>query len=247
MDNQEFLEIDPRVFIMPPFYDCPKCNQQSYGVLSIERKGFTRRCRECWHTQDFALPSLEKKVIYLDQLAISEMMKAINPNNKANQSGRVDPFWITLFEKLDSLSKLQLIICPDSSAHADESYLSPFKDALQRMYEQLSFGVSFYDPWFIKRIQIHDHLTSWLTGKTCQFTFDANSIIRGDLHGWRDHLFFSAKIPFNQEWINDLRNSRNLLAIHHFIKLWNTKNQQGISVLLQYHLVWTPISYHGKK
>ncbi len=156
MSNQEYIELDPRDFIQPPFYDCPKCGKQSFGVLMIQANGFRRRCRECWHAQFYMLPGLKKEVIYLDQLAISEMMKARNPDNKANQAGRVDSFWITLFEKLGSLSKLQLITCPDSSAHAEESYLSPFKDALRSMYESLAQGVSFREPSVIKGIQIGD-------------------------------------------------------------------------------------------
>src|SRR5690348_16734239 len=58
---------DPRVFILPPFRDCPSCGREgTYGVLMISGVRYTRRCRECWHADHYPLPPLEKKVIYLD-------------------------------------------------------------------------------------------------------------------------------------------------------------------------------------
>jgi hypothetical protein len=112
------LVFDPREFIQAPFIACPRCGTgNAFGVLSIG-SGYTRRCRECWHTDRFPLPRIRKTVVYLDQLVISEMMKALNPAARAH--GRVDSFWLELFERLDVLSKLQLIICPDSETHRDD-------------------------------------------------------------------------------------------------------------------------------
>ena len=72
----EFV-VDPRVFIQPPYLACTNCGtENAFGVLIIGW-GYTRRCRECWHTDRFDLPEIRKTVIYLDQLAISEMMKAL--------------------------------------------------------------------------------------------------------------------------------------------------------------------------
>lgn len=211
---QDLLEFSPKDFIMPPFDECPKCKQQSYGILSIENNSFTRRCRECWHTQNYTLPSLRKKIIYLDQCAISEMMKALNPNSKANQIGAIDSFWITLFEKLDSLIKLQLIVCPNSFTHIEESCLSSdplFNEDLQKMYELLSNGISFHDSWRIKRSQIRSHLTGWLNEQPHTFTFDAKSITSGNLHGWKHSFFLLPRYLFSQEVIDDQRDKRNLL------------------------------------
>ncbi|MCK5020734.1 MAG: hypothetical protein KAS32_27180 [Candidatus Peribacteraceae bacterium] len=147
----ESFEFDPRVFISPPFIKCPKCNKEAFGVLTINCNSYTRRCRACFfprgkdRPQIYDLPQLEKKVIYLDQFVISEMMKCLNPQTKAHKKGKLDPFWLALFEKLDTLSKLQLIIYPDSIYHTNESLLSPYFEPLKRLYELLSHGVSFYD------------------------------------------------------------------------------------------------------
>lgn len=196
----------------------------------ISENRFTRRCRDCWHTQTYSLPALKKRVIYLDQLALSEMMKALNPQTKAHQKGRTDPFWIALFEKLDALTKSQLVVCPDSSAHSEESILSPFNKALRRMYELFSHGVSFHDPWTIERFQLHKHLTAWLAGTSNQLTFDTLSVIRGSgLHGWKDRIIVSAEFPWEQDWIDQLRANRDKLAddIAQVFTRWQSEKQKG--------------------
>ncbi len=158
----EFV-VDPRVFIQPPYLACTNCGtENAFGVLIIGW-GYTRRCRECWHTDRFDLPEIRKTVIYLDQLAISEMMKALTRPCRA--PGRVDASWLELFERLDVLSKLQLIVCPDSDTHCDESAGAPNPEALRRMYELLSHGISFDSHVRIRDEQLIEHLKAWLDGQ----------------------------------------------------------------------------------
>ena len=111
---------------------------------------YCRRCRHCFWppvtepgAAHFPLPKLDKKIIYLDQFAISNMMKALNPRTRAHQQGKVDGWWLALFERLDSLCKLQFIVCPSSAIQTEESLVTPYHGALERMYEQLSGGIKF--------------------------------------------------------------------------------------------------------
>src|SRR5262249_50404659 len=93
-------------------------------------------------SQMFVLPRLIKKVIYLDQFALSNIMKALNPNTDAYKKG-MDSFWITLFKKLYRLVQYQMIVCPNSEVHEKESRVSSYFTALRRMNELLSGQVSF--------------------------------------------------------------------------------------------------------
>src|SRR5689334_16446537 len=93
-----------------------------------------------------------KKVIYVDQFAISEMVKAIDTRSTAH--ARVDPFWRRAFEALDRACKLQLIVCPWSPFHHDESLVSEMFESLKRMYEYLSNGVGFVRPGDIELLQL---------------------------------------------------------------------------------------------
>jgi len=85
-------------------------------------------------------PAHFKKVVYLDQFVISEIVNAIDPHAKAH--ARVDPFWRQVFEALERVSKLQLVVCPWSPIHRDESLLSGRCERLQQMYEHLANGVA---------------------------------------------------------------------------------------------------------
>jgi len=109
-------------FIHGPYIKCPKCGKNSFSVAIICDHHYFRRCTEClypdYHKGErgvkYSLPKLNKKVIYIDQFAISNMMKFLNPSTKSHKKVRVDIFWGKMFEQLNTLCKLQLIICPDS-------------------------------------------------------------------------------------------------------------------------------------
>lgn len=66
----------PFMWERKPFEDCPQCNQHvSLGVLSIVDNSFKKRCASCRYTRAVLLPALDKRVIYLDQFAFSELHK----------------------------------------------------------------------------------------------------------------------------------------------------------------------------
>ena len=201
---------DPRILIQPPFRECPKCKSLSYGVLSVHDHHYMRRCKVCRQTDCYSLPPIEKKVIYIDQFAISNMMMSINPNTKAHQRGRVDEVWLKLFERLHTLCQLQVIICPDSHMHSQESMTSPFSRALRRMYETLSHGVTFTDPDTIRRFQIQDHAKWWVLGREEPYKpdFSGSWVLSSSVDVWQERFVMSVEWPERPEWIENVRQSR---------------------------------------
>jgi len=193
--GNEYITISPRDFIQGPYIKCPKCGKDAFGVLMICNHHYCRRCRDCFYPRGYEkaatypLPPLNKKVIYIDQFAISNMMMSLNPATKAHQKRKVDKFWEVLFQKLDSLCKLQLIICPDSDFHRHESLLAPFYESLKRMYELLSHGVSFFDHETIQRFQIIGQLNLWLGAKALDL--DVHRVIHGKINAWQERFIFS--------------------------------------------------------
>jgi hypothetical protein len=104
-------------FVQDPFRTCPKCGRErTFGLLAIYARHYVRRCIDCSFDQRLALTEIKKRIIYLDQFVISNMMKELEPANTNAHS-----FYRPLFEKLDRLSKLQLIVCPDSPIQDYES------------------------------------------------------------------------------------------------------------------------------
>jgi hypothetical protein len=88
-----------------------------------------RRCRDCWHKQFYPLPELRKRIIYLDQFVVSNLMKLDNPGVRGHGPVVAEPFWRELRDLLSQLRKLQMICCPDSGSHEEESRISQYNAA----------------------------------------------------------------------------------------------------------------------
>lgn len=231
--KDQYITISPKDFINGPYIKCPKCGKNSFGILMICDHHYNRRCSECYYPQGheplvtYPLPPLHKKVVYIDQFAISNMMKFLNPNTKAHQKGKVNSFWGMLFERLDTLCKLQLIICPDSDFHKYESLLAPFYESLKRMYELLSHGVSFYGHETIQRFQILKQLKIWLS-ETKTLDLDINKIIHGEINTWQGRFIISVNTRNPQELIDELRTNREKVVdrLKDIFRLWQSEKSK---------------------
>ena len=168
-----------------------------------------RRCRECWFDRVDALSQLTKKVVYIDQFAVSNMMKAIDVTAKGHDRTAADPLWLRLFEALERGSKLQLLICPDSDEHQRESLMMPYFDALKRMFDQLSHGVSFEASEHIRQRQLYVAVEAWLRGENPTYDFDPTTVTRGDLHGWLERLIVTVDMPYPAEMVEAIRDERD--------------------------------------
>ena len=226
MKKVKVYKFDPRALISPPFTICPNCNQKKFGVLSIRKNSYTRRCKNCLYpvgtnqTAEYYLPNLNKKIIYLDQFAISEMMKILNPNTKAYHKGNVNKIWLNVFEKIHKLCKMQLIICPDSNFHFDESIVSPFFRSLKRIYELFSYGISFYDSLTIHSKQILEHAECWIENKEYIPNFKISEIVIGDVNSWQDRILVSVDFGNTEFLSEEIRKSREQTH-EDFVKLFN--------------------------
>jgi hypothetical protein len=183
------IRIDPRDFIMKPYLRCPKCEAEEYGVVSVSDIRCERRCRACWYRGTVYLPEIKKKIVYVDQLAFSNIMKLLSPEVKGHERAAAEPFWKELFEILGIVCHLQLVACPDSREHQHESLTSPFYKVLKHTYEHFSGGVSFHDVETIRIRQIADLAKAWLKNEPVNFGFSAESISSGRLHEWSGRIF----------------------------------------------------------
>lgn len=218
------MEFDPRDLISPPFKACPKCNAEQFGVLMINGDRYIRRCRSCFfpdphkgERHSIPLPSIRKKVIYLDQFAISNMVLALDPESEQRKQGKFDPGtdgerWITLYKKLYRLYRLQLIVCPYSMFHVEESMVAPHMEKkLKRLYELLSHNTGFIAPQRIQDKQMHYFAGQWIKGEQPDFsTLMADSVTRDPIHVWNEKILVSVPNRWTQEDIEEQRVSRKL-------------------------------------
>jgi len=180
---------DPRDLISPPWRTCPACGKDKFGVSIISGSRLMRRCRDCWHQQDYRLPELRKKIIYLDQFVISNLMKLENPVTKGHATVAADPFWRELHDLLFQLRHLQMICCPDSGSHEEESRTSPFNAELKKTYEALSGGITFEAFDSIKSKQIGELALAWAEHREPAFDFDPRSILSSDPNEWNERFY----------------------------------------------------------
>jgi hypothetical protein len=184
--------------------------KNEFGVLSIAGKQYTRSCCACGFMQTYPFWSeLKKSVIYVDQFAISNMMKAIDVAAKAHNRALADPFWLTLFESLERICKLQLAICPESHQHRVESVVSRFYERLKRMNEQLSYGVTFDSHIQIEQQQTDVALLSWLEGKQPAYDFNPERVTSGGLDDWQGRLIVSVSSCYRPERVDAIRRDRD--------------------------------------
>ena len=203
------FRFDPRDLIAGPFVRCPNCGQEQFGIQIVGGRSYQRRCRNCWYGARFALPELSRKVLYVDQFVISNMMKALDGRHPRHQATVANPFWRTLFERLDGLVKLQVVICPPSDVHRSESLVSAYYEPLKRMSEQLSQGVSFDEMEVISQRQLYVALDAWLQGQPPQFEFAPERVTHGGLNDWKEPLIISVRMNYPQAVIAATRTFRD--------------------------------------
>jgi hypothetical protein len=174
-------------FVHAPFVRCPSCGQDQFGVLMICDRHYMRRCKHCTHDQHFPLPPLEKKVIYLDQFVISNMMKELDPTSPEISKGTNGGFYRKLFEQLDRLYKLQLIICPDSPIQHDESAVDPRFEKLRLVFRHFSHGLSFEPPETIFHSQLLHAFNRWL-GRPPEEPLGRESALSRKYNVWNERI-----------------------------------------------------------
>jgi hypothetical protein len=219
---------DPRDFISPPFKTCPRCGHETFGVLTISKGSYSRRCRDCWHmVKRIPLPPVRKKIIYLDQYVVSNLMKLDNPTLQRTDKLAANPFWQELRDLLTELRDLQLIVCPDSTSHVSESRISPFNAELKKTYEHLSGGITFNSFSDISNSQIGELARAWSEQREPIFNFDPCGVLSDDPNKWNDRFYITFHdnpfvIPTN---IKAARAMMHAHVAHLFHDVWSQEKR----------------------
>ena len=175
------LREDPRDLIMGPYVLCPKCGLEQFSVLSIRDMRCTRRCRNCWHKADYNLPDIRKKIVYIDQFAVSNIMKVLSPNAKGHERAASEPHGKNFSRRWACCATFNW-------------WCAQTRDkSLKRTYEHFSGGLSFRASEDIKRQQIARVAQCWLRKEPATFDFDAQQITHGRLHEWADRIYITVE------------------------------------------------------
>jgi hypothetical protein len=178
------------------------------------------------------LPRLKKVVVYIDQFAFSNIMKTLCPDVQGHERAASEPLWKQLFEILSVVCHLQLVACPDSREHHNESLASPFYKLLKRTYESFSGGDSFSDNESVRIRQICRIADCWLKKEPLTFDFRPESISTGRIHNWGDRIYVTGDgvLP---GMVDDLRvtRSRSHKTIEKVFAVWQREKRPFKEVL----------------
>jgi hypothetical protein len=98
------------------------------------------------------LPPIKKQILYIDQFALSKMVK-----------NRDDQFWGGLYDRLVRLTANDIITCPSSPIHIEESqFAHGLRDALKAMYRQIAGDDEFRQPEDIEKRQLARSLRAYI-------------------------------------------------------------------------------------
>lgn len=170
-----------------------KCS--SCGSLKVKAKldlhnssSYYYYCNGCKKKESFKLPKSRKKLIYLDQFALSNMAfvteksspKYLKLNNKERQ------YWSQLYNNLLELVQLQLIACPITIIHRDESLLSSSREDIKVVLKNLSLNYFSNSPLQVRNIQIKYIFLEWLKKNIEAYNFDfkQSHVIDPSVHDW---------------------------------------------------------------
>lgn len=203
----------------PPFKTCPKCDrEQGFGILGIESDYYERRCKFCGAKAAYSLPQVDKKVLYLDQFAISEIFKVKTRQRRTDAPHA--KFWSETNELIDRAILYQQIICPASNIHLNETIVYHDGNALSIAHEMLGGDTSFVNATKIERRQICRHLEAYLKGEDPPaFDFHVDEIIDGHRNAWLPQLHITVETDWTV-FAESIRLSRSRAA-EDFLPLYN--------------------------
>jgi len=191
---------------------CPFCSRASvFRRLDIINGGVLWKCRACNRTRREELPPLRKQIVYLDQWVISNMLKAEvgRPVTRAEK-------WRELHGLLNHLISDQLVICPDSCYHQEESALiASLEPGLRETYRRMSRGVSFKTPDDIGMFQLYQSLRKFVGEDQLRgYTFGSSDAFYGNPHEWHARLYVTSDLSRRFLDPERTRRAREQLAEH---------------------------------
>lgn len=178
---------------------------------------------DSFHPRDFS-PEIIKRIVYLDQFVISSFSNSCRPELQNQPGDPVHENWKSLLVELDRAVEMQLVACPYSPIHEDESLSAAHTfDALQRMYNRVSRGKAFQHYEWVQREQIGRCFEAWLRGDASvsesEFQAMAPQVLPSGVHQWDWNNVYFSEVQ-TEERMREV-NGRIDAAAAEFSRVWN--------------------------
>jgi len=207
--------------------DCPECGATaSFGNSTIHRTTLYRRCTSCSYRSTITLPSVHKKIIYIDQSLLSKAFKGGDSRAKL------------VIAKVDRLSRMQLLVSPRSDVHDDETHLwtgynGKTPEGLIDFIDGVAHGIRFRPTYEVEQTQVCKGFKAFRDKLPSSYLLQEQDALSGNVHDWHD--YFRVKIdryfPNPEELRRSKKNAINQLVgtFDSFMKS-NTTFQQNIDL-----------------
>jgi len=215
-----------------PFVTCPKCQtSESFGILSVGGNALRKRCVKCRYAYSETLPKLDKRVVYLDQFAFSELHKIRDGSRRRDKH---TSFWTEVSHLINEAVLLQQIILPHSNIHHAETIVSSFAKELRDTQEHIGGDISFVSTDDIHFAQVKAFAEAFINGGEPNLSFDVDDILDDDRNNWLEDMRIS--VPFDWSSFAPETRARRIKtgeAISSLIDRWVAKGMGFDEVLNQ--------------
>jgi hypothetical protein len=172
-----------RMFELPPFRKCPKCKKETFGTLSVGGTVVEKRCSECRYSHGEILPDLDKRVVYLDQFAVSELYKTKTKTRRPGAPS--EQFWQDCYALANRAYLRQQVVFPVSNLHSDETIVFHSPAELRLAHEMFGGETRFENSGTIAKLQEWEFAESYLRGDgPPALSFDVDDVLSGDRNVW---------------------------------------------------------------
>jgi hypothetical protein len=136
-----------------------------------------------------------KKVIYLDQLAISGIFKV--KSGIRSVGDRNFETWQRVERAVNRASLLQCAIFPQSSIHRDETIVWEHGNELTIAHEMLGGETKFKDHHDVELAQILEFAQAYVDKSQPHVSFNVDDILEGDRNSWLPDLHITADMDWS--------------------------------------------------
>jgi len=131
----------------------------------------------------FPLPDIRKKIIYLDQFFLSHAFRD------------QERLFIDAANRIKDMAARQLVVCPYSSVHTDETHLwrHEQQENLYKFIKQTARGYKFREAYEIKLEQMHRLFDAFRSKSEIIQPIEERDAFRDEIHGWDDYIWIDLR------------------------------------------------------
>jgi len=175
-----------------------------------------RGCNYCGDKKHYPLPVLKKEIIYLDQFFFS---LAFREQKKE---------FVDAAKKITDMVARQLIVCPYSSVHRDETKLWRHEQQkeLYDFIKHTSAGQKFKEAEEVKLSQMTCAYIKFLHDSNEPFRFESKDAFRDNIHKWNGYFWVDVNFNIGD---TDLKREKKTEAIGGLVKLFPKWRESELS------------------